>query len=185
MSPNKKLGNLRRDLELDDGGEIVGDFETVELGNRRSKLGTQKRERIEESLRYPENSAGRLMNRDYLAVQLNITVGDLIDQLRTSRSGPRDFYNIFIVDDLNRPIGYVPSGRVLRSKTTKKLKDIIYKDIHVINSEDNIDDIAYTFRQYGLVSAPVVNSNNKMIGIMAVDDVVEIEYEESEDDMLK
>ena len=185
MIPNKQLVNLIRYLDLDDAVEILGDFETVELVNILSKLGTQKRERIEENLRYPENSAGRLMNRDYLAVQLNITVGDLIDQLRNSRKGPKDFYNVFIVDEQNRPIGYVPSGRVLRSKTSKKLKDIIYKDIHVINSEDNIDDIAYTFRQYGLVSAPVVNPDNKMIGIMAVDDVVEIDHEESEDDMRK
>ena len=185
MIPNKQLVNLIRYLDLDDAVEILGDFETKELVNILSKLGNEKRERIEENLRYPENSAGRLMNRDYLAVQLNITVGDLIDQLRNSRKGPKDFYNVFIVDDLNRPIGYVPSGRVLRSKTSKKLKDIIYKDIHVINSEDNIDDIAYTFRQYGLVSAPVVNPDNKMIGIMAVDDVVEIDHEESEDDMRK
>ena len=185
MIPNKQLVNLIRYLDLDDAVEILGDFETKELVNILSKLGTEKRKRIEENLRYPENSAGRLMNRDYLAVQLNITVGDLIDQLRNSRKGPKDFYNVFIVDDLNRPIGYVPSGRILRSKTSKKLKDIIYKDIHVINSGDNIEDIAYTFRQYGLVSAPVVNPDNKMIGIMAVDDVVEIDHEESEDDMRK
>mgnify|MGYP001449226724 CR=1 FL=1 len=97
MIPNKQLVNLIRYLDLDDAVEILGDFETVELVNILSKLGTQKRERIEESLRYPENSAGRLMNRDYLAVQLNITVGDLIDQLRNSRKGPKDFYNVFIV----------------------------------------------------------------------------------------
>ena len=142
MIPNKQLVNLIKYLDLDDAVEILGDFETKELVNILSKLGTEKRERIEESLRYSENSAGRLMNRDYLSVKLNITVGELIDQLRNSRKGPKDFYNVFIVDDLNRPIGYVPSGRVLRSKTSKKLKDIVDKDIHVINSEDNIDDIA-------------------------------------------
>ena len=185
MIPNKQLVNLIKYLDLDDAVEILGDFETKELVNILSKLGTEKRERIEESLRYSENSAGRLMNRDYLSVKLNITVGELIDQLRNSRRGPKDFYNVFIVDDLNRPIGFVPSGRVLRSKITRKLKDIIFKDIHIISSEDNIEDIAYTFRQYGLVSAPVVNSDNKMIGIMTVDDVVEIDHEESEDDMRK
>ena len=118
MIPNKQLVNLIKYLDLDDAVEILGDFETKELVNILSKLGTEKRERIEESLRYSENSAGRLMNRDYLSVKLNITVGELIDQLRNSRRGPKDFYNVFIVDDLNRPIGYVPSGRVLRSKIT-------------------------------------------------------------------
>ena len=185
MIPNKQLVNLIKYLDLDDAVEILGDFETKELVEILSKLGSQQRERIEESLKYDENSAGRLMNRDYLSIKSNLTVGELIDQLRNTRRGPKDFYNIFIVDDQNIPIGYVPSGRVLRSKRSKKLKEIIYKDIHIIKSNEKIEDIAYTFRQYGLVSAPVVNLENKMIGIMTVDDVVEIDHEESEDDMRK
>ena len=185
MIPNKQLVNLIKYLDLDDAVEILGDFETKELVEILSKLGSQQRERIEESLKYDENSAGRLMNRDYLSIKSNLTVGELIDQLRNTRRGPKDFYNIFIVDDQNTPIGYVPSGRVLRSKRSKKLKEIIYKEIHIIKSDEKIEDIAYTFRQYGLVSAPVVNLDNKMIGIMTVDDVVEIDHEESEDDMRK
>ena len=185
MIPNKQLVNLIKYLDLDDAVEILGDFETKELVEILSKLGSQQRERIEESLKYDENSAGRLMNRDYLSIKSNLTVGELIDQLRNTRRGPKDFYNIFIVDEQNIPIGYVPSGRVLRSKRSKKLKEIIYKDIHIIKSNEKIEDIAYTFRQYGLVSAPVVNLDNKMIGIMTVDDVVEIDHEESEDDMRK
>ena len=185
MIPNKQLVNLIKYLDLDDAVEILGDFETKELVEILSKLGSQQRERIEESLKYDENSAGRLMNRDYLSIKSNLTVGELIDQLRNTRRGPKDFYNIFIVDEQNTPMGYVPSGRVLRSKRSKKLKEIIYKDIHIIKSDEKIEDIAYTFRQYGLVSAPVVNLDNKMIGIMTVDDVVEIDHEESEDDMRK
>ena len=185
MIPNKQLVNLIKYLDLDDAVEILGDFETKELVEILSKLGSQQRERIEDSLKYDENSAGRLMNRDYLSIKSNLTVGELIDQLRNTRRGPKDFYNIFIVDEQNIPIGYVPSGRVLRSKRSKKLKEIIYKDIHIIKSNEQIEDIAYTFRQYGLVSAPVVNLDNKMIGIMTVDDVVEIDHEESEDDMRK
>ncbi len=185
MIPNKQLVNLIKYLDLDDAVEILGDFETRELVNILSKLGLQKREIIQESLRYDENSAGRLMNRDYLSVKSNITVGELIDYLRTSRRGPKDFYNVFVVDESNEPIGYIPSGRILRSKRSRKLKDIIFKNIHLINSNEQIEDIAYTFRQYGLVSAPVVNQEKKMIGIMTVDDVVEIDHEESEDDMRK
>ena len=185
MIPNKQLVNLIKYLDLDDAVEILGDFETKELVQILSKLGSQQRERIEESLQYDENSAGRLMYRDDLSINSNLTVGELIEQLRNSRRGPKNFYNIFIVDDQNIPIGYIPSGRVLRSKRSKKLKDIIYKDIHIIKSDEKIEDIAYTFRQYGLVSAPVVNLDNKMIGIMTVDDVVEIDHEESEDDMRK
>ena len=185
MIPNKQLVKLIKYLDIDDAVEILADFETKELVTILSKLGTQQRDRIEESLKYEENTAGRLMNRDYLAVKSDMTVGNLIDNLRNSRKGPKDFYNVFIVDDNNIPLGYVPSGRVLRSKRSKKLKDIIFKNVHLIKFDENIEDIAYTFRQYGLVSAPVVNKNNIMIGIMTVDDVVEIDHEESEDDMRK
>ncbi len=185
MVPNKQLVILIKYLDIDDAVEILGDFETKELVKILSKLGTQKRERIEESLKYEENTAGRLMNRDFLSVKSEMTVGNLIDTLRSSRRGPKDFYNVFIIDDNNVPIGYVPSGRVLRSKRSKKLKDISISNIHLIKSEENIDDISYTFRQYGLVSAPVVNKDNKILGIMTVDDVVEIDHQESEDDLRK
>ncbi len=185
MIPNNQLVKLIKHLDLDDAVEILGDFQTKELVNILSKLGSQQRVRIEESLKYEENSAGRLMNKDYLAVKQDMTVGNLIDNLRASRRGPKDFYNVFIVDKNNIPIGYVPSGRVLRSKRSKKLKDIIFENIHLIKYNENIEDIAYSFRQYGLVSAPVVDIDNKMIGIMTVDDVVEIDHEESEDDMRK
>ena len=88
MIPNKQLVNLIKYLDLDDAVEILGDFETKELVQILSKLGSQQRERIEESLQYDENSAGRLMNRDYLSIKSNLTVGELIDQLRNSRRGP-------------------------------------------------------------------------------------------------
>ena len=85
MIPNKQLVNLIKYLDLDDAVEILGDFETKELVQILSKLGSQQRERIEESLQYDENSAGRLMNRDYLSIKSNLTVGELIDHLRYSR----------------------------------------------------------------------------------------------------
>ena len=134
MVPNKQLVILIKYLDIDDAVEILGDFETKELVKILSKLGTQKRERIEESLKYEENTAGRLMNRDFLSVKSEMTVGNLIDTLRSSRRGPKDFYNVFIIDDNNVPIGYVPSGRVLRSKRSKKLKDISISNIHLIKS---------------------------------------------------
>jgi len=185
LIPKKQLINLIKYLDLDDAVEILSEFDTKDLVNTLSSLGQLQRSRIEENLKYPEDSAGRIMNRDFLSVKSNLTVGNLIDQLRTSRRGPKDFYNVFIVDENNIPIGYVPSGRILRSKRSKKLKDMILGNIHLIKSSDSVEDIAYTFRQYGLVSAPVVNVDNKMLGIVTVDDVVEILHEETEDDIQK
>ena len=116
LIPKKHLINLIKFLDLDDAVEILSEFETQDLVNTLSNLGQLQRSRIEENLKYPEASAGRIMNRDFLSVKSNLSVGSLIDQLRTSRRGPKDFYNVFIVDENNIPIGYVPSGRILRSK---------------------------------------------------------------------
>ena len=185
LIPKKQLINLIKYLDLDDAVEILSEFETKDLVNTLSNLGQLQRSRIEENLKYPEDSAGRIMNRDFLAVKSTLTVGNLIDQLRASRRGPKDFYNVFIVDENNIPIGYIPSGRILRSKRSKKLKDMTLKNVHLIKSNESVEDIAYTFRQYGLVSAPVVSAENKILGIITVDDVVEIDHEELEDDIQK
>ncbi len=185
LIPKKQLINLIKYLDLDDAVEILSEFETKDLVNTLSNLGQLQRSRIEENLKYPEDSAGRIMNRDFLAVKSTLTVGNLIDQLRASRRGPKDFYNVFIVDENNIPIGYIPSGRILRSKRSKKLKDMTLKNVHLIKSTESVEDIAYTFRQYGLVSAPVVSAENKILGIITVDDVVEIDHEELEDDIQK
>ena len=185
LIPKKQLINLIKYLDLDDAVEILSEFDTKDLVNTLSNLGQLQRSRIEENLKYPEDSAGRIMNRDFLAVKSTLTVGNLIDQLRTSRRGPKDFYNVFIVDENNTPIGYIPSGRILRSKRSKKLKDMISENVHLIKSKESVEDIAYTFRQYGLVSAPVVSTENKILGIITVDDVVEIVHEETEDDIQK
>ena len=185
LIPKKQLINLIKYLDLDDAVEILSEFETKDLVNTLSNLGQLQRSRIEENLKYPDDSAGRIMNRDFLAVKSTLTVGNLIDQLRTSRRGPKDFYNVFIVDENNIPIGYVPSGRILRSKRSKRLKDMTLKNVHLIKSNESVEDITYTFRQYGLVSAPVVSNENKILGIITVDDVVEIDHEELEDDIQK
>ena len=185
LIPKKQLINLIKYLDLDDAVEILSEFETKDLVNTLSNLGQLQRSRIEENLKYPEDSAGRIMNRDFLAVKSTLTVGNLIDQLRTSRRGPKDFYNVFIVDENNIPIGYIPSGRILRSKRSKRLKDMTLKNVHLIKSNESVEDITYTFRQYGLVSAPVVSNENKILGIITVDDVVEIDHEELEDDIQK
>ena len=183
--PKNQLINLIKYLDLDDAVEILGEFETKELIGILTNLGSQQRSRIEKSLQYPEDTAGRIMNIDFLAVKFNLNVGSLIDYLRTSKRGPKDFYNIFVLNDDGVPIGYIPSGRVLRTKRNKKLTDILISNIHLISSSEPIEEIAYTFRQYGLVSAPVVDDNKKMIGIITVDDVVDIVHEETEDDIQK
>ena len=183
--PKSKLITFIKALDVDDAVEILSDFQKKDLISILAKLGSDQRIKIEENLSYPEDSAGRIMNKDFLGVSIHLTVGELIDHLRKSRRGPKDFYNVFIIDDNNSPIGYIPSGRILRSKKTKKLSDIYIKNVYKIDVESSFNDISYVFRKYGLVSTPVVDHNDKIIGIIAVDDVVDIVYEEDSDDIQK
>ncbi len=183
--PKKKLITFIKTLDVDDAVEILGDFQKEDLISILAKLGANQRIKIEESLAYPEESAGRIMNKDFLSVTINLTVGELIDHLRKSRKGPKDFYNVFIVDNNNIPIGYIPCGRILRSKKTKKLSEIYINNIHKIAVNSSFEDISFIFRKYGLVSTPVVDYKDNIIGIIAVDDVVDIVHEEDSDDIQK
>ena len=183
--PKSKLINFIKTLDVDDAVEILADFERKDLISILSKLGSDQRNIIQDSLSYPEESAGRIMNSEFLSVSMDLNVGELIDYLRKPRAGPKDFYNVFICDDNDIPIGYIPSGRILRSKSQKKLSDIYINDIHKISSNSSFDDISFIFRKYGLVSTPVVDEKDKIIGIITVDDVVEIAHEEDSDDIQK
>ena len=183
--PKSKLINFIKTLDVDDAVEILADFEKKDLVSILSKLGTDQRNIIQDNLSYPEDSAGRIMNGEFLAVSIDLTVGDLIDSLRKSRSGPKDFYNVFICDSNDTPIGYIPSGRILRSKRTKKLSDLYIDNIYKISANSSFNDVSFIFRKYGLVSTPVVDDRNKIIGIITVDDVVEIVHDEDSDDIQK
>ena len=183
--PKSKLINFIKTLDVDDAVEILADFEKKDLVSILSKLGTDQRNIIQDNLSYPEDSAGRIMNSEFLAVSIDLTVGDLIDSLRKSRSGPKDFYNVFICDSNDTPIGYIPSGRILRSKRTKKLSDLYIDNIYKISANSSFNDVSFIFRKYGLVSTPVVDDRNKIIGIITVDDVVEIVHDEDSDDIQK
>ena len=183
--PKSRLINFIKALDVDDAVEILGDFEKKDIISILSKLGTEQRNRIEDNLSYPEDSAGRVMNKDFISISIELTVGELIDTLRKTRRGPKDFYNVFVCNENGVPIGYVPSGRILRSKRAKKLADIYIKNIHKIEANTPLEDVAFTFRKYGLVSTPVVDHKEKIIGIIAVDDVVDILYQEDSDDIQK
>ena len=183
--PKSKLINFITTLDVDDAVEILADFEKKDLISILSKLGSDQRNIIQDSLSYPEESAGRIMNSEFLSVSIDLNVGELIDYLRKSRTGPKDFYNVFICDDNDIPIGYIPSGRILRSKRQKKLSDIYINNVHKISSNSSFDDISFIFRKYGLVSTPVVDDKDRIIGIITVDDVVEIAHEEDSDDIQK
>ena len=140
---------------------------------------------LEEGLSYPEDSAARIMQREFTAVPSNWTVGQTIDYLREDKNLPEEFLEIFIVDNDFKPIGTVPSSRVLRASRDSKMNSIMIEMPVLISANMDQEEVGHTFENYNLVSAGVVNKNNKLVGMITADDVVTVVQEEAEEDVLR
>ena len=140
---------------------------------------------LQEGLSYPEDSAARIMQREFTAVPSNWTVGQTIDYLREDKDLPEEFLEIFIVDNDFKPIGTVPSSRVLRTSRDLKMNSIMKEMPVLISVNMDKEEVGLTFENYNLVSAGVVNKENKLVGMITADDVVTVVQEEAEEDALR
>ena len=140
---------------------------------------------LQEGLSYPEDSAARIMQREFTAVPSNWTVGQTIDYLREDKDLPEEFLEIFIVDNDFKPIGTVPSSRVLRTPRDLKMNSIMREMPVLISVNMDKEEVGLTFENYNLVSAGVVNKENKLVGMITADDVVTVVQEEAEEDALR
>ena len=143
-----------------------------------------RRETIEEGLAWPEDSAGRLMQRSVVALPDDWNVGKAIDYLRESDDLPADFFDLFLVDQGYRPIGAIPLSRVLRTPRDGSLTDIVRQDLRIIPAAMDQEEVAFLFRQRDLISAPVIDGDGRLLGVVTVDDVVDVIHEEHEEDIL-
>ena len=178
-------GEVLAQLETDDAVEILADFDEQQQAEILASLPPPERSAIEQGLAFPEWSAGRLMQREVVAVPEYWTVGQAIDWLRAKPDLPDDFYDVFLVDPRFRVVGDVPLGRLLRSRRAVPLVDIRYKELRSFPAETDQEEVARAFRRYALVSAPVVDGDGRLLGVITVDDVVDVIGEEAEDDILK
>lgn len=172
-------------LETDDAVHVIEDLSKAELQEILEAVPEEAREDIIESLSYPENSAGRLMRRDGVCVPEFWTVGNAIDYLRNSLDLPEDFYNIFVMDPRFKPVGTVILSRVMQNKRDVHINTIMNTELHTIPTGLDQEEVANIFRKYGLVEAPVVNENGRLVGTITVDDVVDVMQEEGEEDILR
>jgi magnesium transporter len=172
-------------LETDDAIDILEDLDPTEQMALLETLPMPERAAVEAGLAYPEDSAGRLMQRDFVAVPEFWTVGQTIDYLRANPSLPDDFYDLYIINPRYEPVGSVPLSKVLRSKRGVLLTELRMKALHLVPVEEDQEKVGFTFRQYGLVSAPVVDANGRMLGVITVDDVVDVIEEEAEEDIFR
>jgi magnesium transporter len=173
------------ELDSDDAVDILEDLDDEQKEKILASIPPEERAILEAGLTYPEESAGRLMQRELVAAPSYWTVGECIDFLRAAKELPDDFYDLFLVDPAHKPVGSVPLSRAMRNRRNVKLEDIMETDLRVIPAEMDQEAVAHLFRQYALVSAPVVDEAGRLVGVITVDDVVHVIDEEAEDDLMK
>ena len=172
-------------LASDNAIKILENLEKDTKEKVLDKLPPKDKFLLEEGLSYPEDSAARIMQREFTAVPSNWTVGQTIDYLREDKNLPEEFLEIFIVDNDFKPIGTVPSSRVLRASRDSKMNSIMIEMPVLISANMDQEEVGHTFENYNLVSAGVVNKNNKLVGMITADDVVTVVQEEAEEDVLR
>ena len=174
-----------KSLESDNVIKILENLEKKTKVKVLDKLPPKDKFLLEEGLSYPEDSAARIMQREFTAVPSNWTVGQTIDYLRENKDLPEVFLEIFIVDNDFKPIGTVPSSRVLRTSRESKMNSIMIEMPVLISANMDQEEVGHTFENYNLVSAGVVNKDNKLVGMITADDVVTVVQEEAEEDVLR
>lgn len=179
-----ELAAVITELEVDDAVDVLEDLEEEEQKEVLKELSAEDRAAVEEGLSFAEDSAGRLMQRDLIAVPEYWNIGQTIDFLRDTDDLPNEFYEIFVVDPRHRPIGTIPLNRAMRSKRHVAVRDIMDKEQKLIPVDMDQEEVAYLFQQYRLASAAVVNENGMLIGVITVDDIVDVISEEAEEDLL-
>ena len=177
--------NIIKRLESDDSIKILENLEKNKKEVVLQKLPPKDKFLLEEGLSYPEDSAARIMQREFTAVPSNWSVGQTIDYLRENKDLPKEFLEIFIVDNEFKPVGTVPSSRVLRTSRDSKMNSIMTEMPVLISVNMDKEEVGHTFESYNLISAGVVNKDNKLVGMITADDVVTVVQEEAEEDALR
>jgi magnesium transporter len=173
------------DMETDDAVHILEDLSAQAQQDILEEMPARMREEVEESLTYPEESAGRMMRHGLVAVPESWSVGDTIDYLRGSDELPENFYVIYTVDAEFKPTGRVLLGTMLAHKRNVQLSSILSSEGHAVTTTTDQEEVAYLFRKYALVEAPVINDHGRLVGTITVDDVVDVIQEEEEEDYLR
>ena len=180
-----ELANAVRHLETDDVVDLVQDLDQIQQKVILEALEDAERVVVEQSLSYPENSAGRLMQREVVMAPEHWNVGQAIDYLRRQQELPEQFYHIILIDPRMRPTGYVPIGKLLGAKRAVPLKEVTEHSFRTIPFDQSEGDVAYAFNQYHLISAPVVDSDDRLIGVITIDDAMIVQDEEHEEDIMR
>jgi magnesium transporter len=172
-----------RELESDDAVELLQSLDEADQEEILEKLPQSEREDIERSLLYPENSAGRRMQTEFISVPPDWTVGQAIDYMRDTPDLPERFYEIYVVDADRHWQGAVPLDLLLRSRRPVPIKDLVDEERRRVSVLDDQEEVARLFGKYNLVAAPVVDTTDRLVGVITIDDVVDVIEEEADEDL--
>ncbi|QDM16792.1 magnesium transporter [Tardiphaga sp. vice352] len=172
-----------RELDSDDAVELLEGMDEEDQDEILDKLPPSERVALERSLDYPENSAGRRMQTDFISVPPDWNVGQAIDYMRETPDLPDRFYEIYAVDQWQRWQGAVSLDALLRSRRPIPLADLIDEDRRRVSVNDDQEEVARLFGKYNLVAAPVVDIDNRLVGVITIDDVVDVIEEEADEDL--
>jgi len=181
----ESIASLLKKLESDNALKILENLDQSKKETVLNRLPPKDRFLLEESLSYPEDTAARIMQREFTAIPSNWSVGQTIDYLRENKDLPDEFLEIFIIDTDFKPIGTVPSSKVLRTPRETKM-DLIMREMQVlipVNMDQ--EEVGHTFENYNLTTAGVVDKNNKLVGMITSDDILTVVKEEAEEDVLR
>ncbi|MEM6356461.1 MAG: magnesium transporter [Pseudomonadota bacterium] len=178
-----ELAEAAKAFETDDVVYLLSDLDEEQRREVLEALDPADRIAVTRSLSYPEYSAGRLMQTEFVRAPSFWTVGQMIDFMRASTDLPEQFYDIVVVDAALKPVGLLPLAKVLGNRRPVKLGAIMNEDFHSLHVEDSQEDVGYAFKQYHLVSAPVLDDDGRIAGVITIDDAVEALDDEAEEDL--
>jgi magnesium transporter len=181
----QQVADIAAELDTDDAVAIIEDMEEDDQRAVLRALAPDDRAAIEEALSYPQESAGRLMQRELIAVPEHWSVGQVIDYLRENQELTTDFWEVFIVDPAHKPIGTCHLSWILRKPRSAPLSDVMKREQTIIPVEMDQEEVALRFQKYGLISAAVTDPSGRLVGMITVDDIVHVIQEEAGEDILR
>ena len=182
--PPAAVADIAEQLDTDDAVQLIEDLEPEDQRAILAEMEPEDRAAIESALAYPEETAGRLMQRELVAVPEHLTVGDLIDYMRERDDLPTDFWEVFVVDHKHHPLGTCALSWILRTPRHVALSDVMKRDQTLIPVGMDQEEVALRFQKYALISAAVVDESGRLVGQLTVDDIVHIISEEAGEDAL-
>lgn len=183
--PNAQIALAVQELDSDDAVYILEDLDEEDQNEILAQLPFTERIRLRRSLDYPEESAGRRMQTEFVAVPPFWSVGQTIDYMRDDQNLPDRFSQIFVIDPSFKLLGAVDLDQILRTKRSIKIADVMHETRHAVPATMDQEEAAQEFEQYDLLSAAVVDENERLVGVLTIDDMVDVIQQEAEEDLLR